>query len=268
MQSADIRPTVILNLRDILSGISIAGLLLPEAVAYASIGNLPPQAGVMALFAGLICYGLVGSSRFAVVSATSSSAAVLAAVTASIANGDTALRLLLSVGLILLTAVFFLVAGTARMGNASDFISKPVLRGFAFGLSIVIVLKQLPKMVDVHPLQGDMLHFVPELFGQLSRWNHSGLALGLAALGVLLILERFRKLPGTLVVLALGIGLARWIDLSAHGIQVVGPIRLELVAPSLPGLNRPEWMRLAELAVAMALVSSSGVLAPFVYPLF
>ena len=62
-------------LPDIISGISIAGLLLPEAVAYSSIGNLPPQAGVVALFAGLICYGLLGKSRFAIVAATSSHSA-------------------------------------------------------------------------------------------------------------------------------------------------------------------------------------------------
>ena len=63
--------------RDLVAGLSVAGLLLPEAVAYAGIGNMPPQAGVMALFVGLLCYGLLGSSRFAIVSATSSSAAVM-----------------------------------------------------------------------------------------------------------------------------------------------------------------------------------------------
>ncbi|PMZ50705.1 hypothetical protein C1X25_31025, partial [Pseudomonas sp. GW247-3R2A] len=68
---------------DVMAGVSIAGLLLPEAVAYSSIAALPPQAGVIALFAGLLCYGLFGTSRFAIVSATSSSAAVLAAATAT-----------------------------------------------------------------------------------------------------------------------------------------------------------------------------------------
>ena len=72
--------------QDLLAGLSIAGLLLPEAVAYSSIAALPPQAGVIALFAGLVCYGLFGTSRFAIVSATSSSAAVLAAATASLAG--------------------------------------------------------------------------------------------------------------------------------------------------------------------------------------
>lgn len=156
---------------DVIAGVSIAGLLLPEAVAFSWIGNLPPQAGVVALFAGLICYGLLGTSRFAIVSATSSSAAVLAAATASIAGGDAGLRLSLAVGLVTLTGVFFVLIGLARMGSITDFIAKPVLRGFAFGLAIVTILKQFATVVGVHPQHGDMPRFVPELLGQAARWN-------------------------------------------------------------------------------------------------
>ncbi|HMZ76106.1 MAG TPA: SulP family inorganic anion transporter [Rhodocyclaceae bacterium] len=239
---------------DLLAGVSLAGLLLPEAVAYSSIANLPPQAGVMALFAGLLAYGALGTSRFAVVSATSSSAAVLAAVTASLAGGDAVLRGALAGGMILLAGVFFVLAGLARMGNASDFISKPVLRGFAFGLALTIALKQLPKMVDVHPAQGDLLHFVPALFGHVADWNLAGLGLGGASLALLFVLERLRPVPGALVVTALGIVLARTVDLAAWGVDTVGPIRLHLAAPDLPDLSRAAWLRLAEVAVAMVLV--------------
>src|SRR2546427_4379485 len=84
------------------AGLSIAGLLLPEAVAYSGIAGLPPQAGVIALFAGLLAYGLLGTSRFAIVSATSSSAAVLLAATASMAGTSPQQRMLLGVGIVLL----------------------------------------------------------------------------------------------------------------------------------------------------------------------
>ena len=93
--------------QDVLAGLSIAGLLLPEAVAYSSIAALAPQAGVIALFAGLLCYGLFGTSRFAIVSATSSAAAVLAAATATMANGDPQLRSTLAVGLVAITALIY-----------------------------------------------------------------------------------------------------------------------------------------------------------------
>src|SRR5690606_22441385 len=104
-------------LADLIAGLAVAGLLLPEAVAYASIAGLPPRHGVVALLAGLLFYGLVGRSRFAIVSATSSSAAVLAAATAAMAPGDGSLKLAVASGLVLFTGLGFLGAGLARMGS-------------------------------------------------------------------------------------------------------------------------------------------------------
>jgi MFS superfamily sulfate permease-like transporter len=92
---------------DVAAGLSIAGLLMPEAFAYASIGNMPPQAGIVALFAGLVCYGLLGKSRFAIVSATSSSAAVLAAASLSFSNADINHHMALAFGLVIMTARYF-----------------------------------------------------------------------------------------------------------------------------------------------------------------
>ncbi len=102
---------------DVLAGLSIAGLLLPEAVAYSGIAGLPPQAGVIALLVGLACYGLLGRSRFAIVSATSSSAAVLAAGTLALAGSDQVSRAAIAATLVLLTGGCFLVAGFARLGG-------------------------------------------------------------------------------------------------------------------------------------------------------
>ena len=135
---------------DLVAGISMAGLLLPEAVAYAGIAGLPPQAGVLGLFAGLLVYGWIGRSRFAMVSATSSSAAVLGAATLSLAGPDAALRAALAAALVLATGLAFLAAGAMRLGSICSFISKPVLRGFSFGLALVIIAKQLPHLAGVH----------------------------------------------------------------------------------------------------------------------
>ncbi len=242
------------NLPDIIAGVSIAGLLLPEAVAYSSIGNLPPQAGVIALFAGLIVYGLLGKSRYAVVSATSSSAVVLAASTAALANGDPALRQVLAMGIIVLTGVVFLIAAAARFGNMSDFIAKPVLRGFSFGLAIVIIIKQLPTVVGVHPASSGVLPLALALLQQIADWNWWGFGTGAIALLLLTVLARFRRLPGALLVIALGVIASQHLQLQAHGVGLVGAINLELNAPSLPQLTSAEWLKLGELACAMVLV--------------
>ena len=239
---------------DLLAGLSIAGLLLPEAVAYSGIAGLPPQAGVVALLAGLVCYGLVGKSRFAVVSATSSSAAVLLSVTHTIAPDDGALRLILADGLILLTGVVFLIAGFARLGEASSFIAKPVLKGFTFGLAITIALHQMPKIVGVHPGGADIFHFTGQLLGGIAGWNMTGLAIAVAALVLLKVFSRWHAVPGTFVVIAAGIGLDLAGVTASHGVASVGPIHLSLKWPTVPDLSRTDWLRLSELSVAMVLI--------------
>ncbi len=250
-----------INWPDLIAGLSIAGLLLPEAVAYSSIANLPPQTGVIALFAGLLCYGWFGSSRFAIVSATSSSAAVMAAaitaMTAAMANGDPQLRMSLAIGLVMVTGLFFLLAGFLRLGGITAFIAKPVLRGFAFGLALVIIVKQFASMVNVHPAHNDMLRYVGALLAQSAHWNWVAVAIGAAALALLFLFSRIsflRYLPGGLVVIVLGVAAEKWLNLPQYGVELVGTIPLQLVMPSLPSLSYSDWMNLGELAIAMVMI--------------
>jgi MFS superfamily sulfate permease-like transporter len=239
---------------DLIAGLSLAGLLLPEAVAYSSIANLPPQAGVIALFAGLLCYGVFGTSRFAIVSATSSSAAVLAAASATMAGGDTSIRLVIAVALVLVTGLFFAFAGMVKAGSISAFIAKPVLRGFAFGLAIVIVLKQVASVVGVQPEHSDLLRFVIELTRHIDRWNWAAAAVALIAWGLLLLFARLPRVPGGLLVIVIGIAAEQWLNLGQYGIGLVGSIDLELTMPTLPSLSYSQWLRIGELGVAMVLI--------------
>lgn len=241
--------------RDALAGLSVAGVLLPEAVAYAGIGNMPPEAGVLALLAGLLSYGLLGGSRFAIVSATSSSAAVLLAATGSLAGPDVGLRLSLAVGLVLLTGGLFLVGAMARVGGVSAFIARPVLRGFAFGLAVVIILKQLPRLLGVTVHGRDVQEMVRLLWQQVGAWHWPSLFVGMAALGVLLVLKKHnRRWPAALIVMVLGIAGQHHGLLASWGVARVGDISVHLPSPDLPALTREHWLRLGELAVAMVLI--------------
>jgi len=239
---------------DIIAGLSLAGLLLPEAVAYSSIANLAPQAGVIALFAGLVCYGLMGTSRFAIVSATSSSAAVLAAASATMAGPDNGLRLVVTIALVMVTGLLFTFAGLARAGSISAFIAKPVLRGFAFGLAIVIIFKQIASVVGIHPQHSDLARFMLELFGQIGSWNWAAAAVAVIAWGLLLLFTRIPHLPGGLMVIVIGIAAGTWLNLSQYGVGLVGTIDLQLTAPTLPSLSYTQWLRIGELSVAMVLI--------------
>lgn len=239
---------------DLIAGLSLAGLLLPEAIAYSSIANLTPQAGVIALFAGLLCYGILGTSRFAVVSATSSSAAVLAAASATMSNGDPQLRVAVGGAMVLLAGLIFFAAGLARMGSISDFIAKPVLRGFAFGLAIVIILKQVASIVGAHPAHSDLPRFVAELFSTMATWNWPSALASVAALILLFLCARVPRLPGGLIVIVLGILSEKWLNLPEYGIALVGTINLQISKPSLPAFSYSEWLRIGELSVAMVMI--------------
>ncbi len=239
---------------DLIAGVSMAGLLLPEGVAYAGIAGLPPQAGMLALFAGLAVYGLIGRSRFALVSATSSSAAVLGAATLSLAGHDAALRAALAAGLVLATGLAFLAAGALRLGSICSFISRPVLRGFSFGLALVIILKQLPKLAGMRASADSAPAAAWELLAQWPQWNASALALGVAALVALKLLARLPRLPGALLVIAAGIAAAQGLGLAARGVAAVGRIDLALSAPSLPTLSQGQWVSIAELSLALVLL--------------
>ena len=241
-------------LADVVAGVSMAGLLLPEAVAYAGIAGMPPQAGVLALFAGLLVYGLIGRSRFAIVSATSSSAAVLGAATLSLGGHDAVLRTAFAAGLVLATGLAFLAAGAMRLGSICSFISKPVLRGFAFGLALVIIVKQCPKLTGTHPAADAAPAVAWQLLAQVAQWNWSAIALGVAALVGLKLLARLPRLPGALLVIAAGIAAAQGLALSAHGVAAVGRIDLALSVPALPALSQGQWVSIVELSLALVLL--------------
>jgi MFS superfamily sulfate permease-like transporter len=238
---------------DLIAGLSIAGLLLPEAVAYSSIAGLPPGAGVIALFVGLATYGLLGQSRYAIVSATSSSAAVLAAGSLALAGTDSISRTAVAATLVLLGGVCFLIAGAARLGGLSQLIARPVLRGYTFGLAFVIALKQLPHLLGVAGLHGD---FLPALLGQLivatPQLKPAALLAGAVALVLLFACERVKRLPGSLLVIALGVVASGW--LAARGVELTGEIKLAVALewPAWP--ESGQWVASVELAAALLLI--------------
>jgi len=237
---------------DLAAGLSIAGLLLPEAVAYSHLASLPPQAGVIALFTGLLCYGLIGRSRFAIVSATSSSAAVLASAMLALGVSGAAQRAALASLLVLGAGLAFVLCAALRLGAMSNLIARPVLRGYAFGLALVIAVRQWPTIAGMHTTSGGFFALIAELLRGLPSWQAPSLACGIAALLGLFALERVRRVPGALAVIIAGILAAPW--LGSHGVVLTGPIDL---TPALPQFALPEgthWPALVGFSLALMFI--------------
>lgn len=238
---------------DFLAALALAGLLLPEAVAYAGLAGLPAAAGIAGMFIGLVCYGLIGRSPFAVVTPTSSSAAVLAAATLALAGPELGVRLAFASLLVVAMGVAFLVAGGARFGALSNLIARPVLRGYAFGLALAIIVKQWPLIAAI-PATGT--GFFTSLFGALRAvhaWHGPSVATGLSALVALGVFGRVQRLPGSLLVIVTGALCAPW--LSAHGVALTGPLHFAL--GTLGGWRSPaggQWLPIVEYALALMFI--------------
>jgi MFS superfamily sulfate permease-like transporter len=239
---------------DLITGLSLAGLVLPEAVAYAGIAGVPPLSGLLAAMAGLVSYALLGSSRYAIVAATSSSAAVLAAALHSLSGVPDGHALALSAAMVLMTGVLFLVCSALRLGRMAQFIARPVVRGFALGLAVVITARQLVKACGIHTASTALGPMLVEFARRHAEWQLPSLLLAAAALLLLALLHRWPRLPATLLVIVLGIVAVPLMGAAGSGLALVGTIHLAGVHPQLPALSADEWFRASELAVALMLI--------------
>ena len=238
---------------DLIAGASIVGLMLPEAVAYAGIAGLAPQHAILAAVAGCLGYAVAGRSRFAIVSPTSSSAAILAA-TLAVMPGDADAKAALAAAVAVLVGGLFLLASVARLGGFAGFISRPVIRGFAFGLAVTIIIRQLPILVGTPVQAPDIFRLVVGLARAWPSWNLISVVIGLGALAVLLALKRRPGLPGAFLVLATGVGLSYTLGLSEQGVAVVGEIRIMPAWPSWPTISGTDFSHLAQLTLPLVLI--------------
>jgi len=238
---------------DLIAGMCVAGLMLPEAVAYAGIAGLAPQHAIFAGIAGCLAYAVAGRSRFAIVSATSSSAAILAATLAvmPLPAGDRAALAAIIVGF---AGLLFLIASAARLGGLTGFISRPVLRGFALGIALTIILHQLPIVTGAKIEAPDILIFCVAFLRSLPAWHLMSVATGGVALMLLLLLRRYPAIPGPFIVLIAGVAAARWFDLHDQGVALVGAVDTSLAWPSLPRLGWNDYSRLAQFTLPLVLI--------------
>lgn len=240
------------SIRDTLAGLSVAGLIVPEAVAYAGIAGLAPGRALAAGIAGGMAYVVFGRSRFAIVSPTSSSAVILAAALGTLAVAP-ATREAMATAMTLAVGLIFVGLAGFRLGSLAGFVSRPVLRGFAFGLAITIIAKQLPKLAGVALPPRPIAILLVDLMRQLPAWHWASVGLGVAALAALLAMRRMPGLPGAFIVILAGIALGSLVDLPGWGIAVAGPVPLAVPHPVLPD-RFDTWARIVQLAAPVTLI--------------
>jgi sulfate permease, SulP family len=240
---------------DVVAALTTWALVVPQAIAYAQIAGLPPQAGLFAAFAGLLGYGLFGTCRQLVVSPTSSTAAISAAIVAPVALGDATRYADLSAFLAMLVGVVLIALGLLRMGFVSRFIAAGVQVGFMFGLGLTIIVGQLPKLLGVPAGQGDFFGQAGDVAGRLGDVNLWTAAIGLGSLAVLLGLKRVAPgVPAALLVVVGGIAVVAVADLTARGVEVIGAVDGAFPLPAVPRVGWDELVGLLPGAIAVAII--------------
>ncbi len=236
---------------DTAAGITLAAYLLPAAIGDASLAGLPPEAGLYAcLFGGLI-FWLFCSSRQTAVTITSAISLVVGATVSELAGGDPARHAALAAGTALLVAAMGFLAYAVRAGAVVNFFSETVLVGFKLGVALFLASTQLPKLFGFAGSHGDFWERMAHFLRGLPQTNPVSLALGLAALGLLVLGKTaLKNRPVSLFVVVGGIVAAGVLHLGERGVAVLGVVPQGLPMPMLPQVNVSDLREILPLAMA------------------
>ncbi len=241
---------------DLVAGIAVAALLIPESMGYAGVAGVPTQVALYAALAACFAYAVTGGTSILVVGPASAVAALSASIVADLSQDMD--PVVVTAGLALVSGVLLVVAGVLRLGWIVNFISRPVLHAFIAGLSISIIIGQLDGLFGVE-VEGDsaVARLVHTVAG-IGRWQWLTVGIGVGAVVSLLLLERLvPKIPAAVVVVAIGIVLVVVFDLASRGVSVVGDIPQGLPSVGVPELSGIRWFELVAGGLSLILVGFS-----------
>jgi sulfate permease, SulP family len=235
---------------DVLAGVTLAALGIPEVLGYAKIAGMPVVTGLYTLLLPLAVFAVLGSSRHLVVAADSATAAILAAALAGLAVAGSPQYVRLAGLVALLAAGMLLLARAARLGFLANFLSRSVLVGFLAGVGIQVAAGQLPQMLGVPSGPRQTLPRLWDTVRALPDAHAADVAISAGVIVIVLAARRItRRIPGPLIAVILAIGVSRAADLASHGVAVVGPVPRGLPSLVLPALG---WHDAATLLGAAA----------------
>jgi high affinity sulfate transporter 1 len=246
---------------DVVAGLTAAAVVLPKAMAYATVAGLPVAVGLYTAFIPMILYALLGTSRVLSVSSTTT-LAILAGTQLGLVvpDGDPARLLTATATLTAMVGVFLMLAAVLRLGFVANFISTPVLTGFKAGIGLVIVLDQLPKLLGIHIEKAGFFRDILSVVHHLPETSLLTLAVAVATLVVLVGMERlWPRAPAPLVAVGGAIAASWLFSLQAKGVSIVG-----LIPQGFPSLTMPDASLVAQLvpgALGIALMSFTETIA-------
>ncbi len=246
---------------DVIAGLVAAAVVLPKAMAYATVAGLPVAVGLYTALVPMAIYALAGSSRVLSVSSTTTLAILTGTQLALVVpDGDPAKLLTATAALTALVGVMLMLAGVLRLGFVANFISTPVLTGFKAGIGLVIVLDQVPKVLGIHITKAGFFRDLFQVAHHIPETSLIVLAVAAATFAVLIGMERlWPHSPAPLVAVGGAIAASWFFGLEARGVSIVG-----MIPQGLPALTMPDVSLLEPLvpgALGIALMSFTETIA-------
>jgi high affinity sulfate transporter 1 len=246
---------------DVVAGLTAAAVVLPKAMAYASVAGLPVAVGLYTAFIPMVIYALLGSSPVLSVSSTTTLAILTGTqIGLAVPDGDPAQLITATATLAALVGMLLLLAAVLRLGFVANFISTPVLTGFKAGIGFVIVLDQVPKLLGIHISKQGFFADLLNVTQHIPQTSLLTLAVAVATFIVLIGMERmWPHSPAPLVAVGGGIAASWFFGLKALGVSTVG-----LIPQGLPALTWPDLALIEQLipgALGIALMSFTETIA-------
>ena len=253
-------------LKDIIAGIVLTTLLVPQGMAYAELAGLPPITGLYTSILCLLGYAVFGPSRILVLGPDSSLGPMIAATILPLiaAGGDAKRAVALASVMAIMVAAIMILAAVAKLGFIADLISKPTMIGYMNGLALTILIGQLPKLfgfkVDADGLIGEITGFVKGLaHGEAVG---AAAAVGIAGIALILVLQRWLpKVPAVLIMVVAAIAAATVFNLADHGVSLVGVLPKGFPPLTIPSVRLSDLGPLFAGALGIALVSLADTIS-------
>ncbi len=246
---------------DVIAGVTTAAVVIPKAMAMATVAGLPVELGLYTMLLPMAIYAVMGTSRRLSMSTTSTIGMLTgAALTEALPTGTQEEMIAATATLTLLVGAGLLVGSVLNLGRIANFISDPVLTGFKMGLGLVIVADQTPKLLGIHFAKAGFFRDLAALYRHIPETSVVTLYVGAATLVVIFLFQRFwPQGPGPLLAVAGGIGVSWLLALDQRGVPVVGHM-----PAGLPGFQLPGRQMIGQLwpaAIGIALMSFTETVA-------
>jgi SulP family sulfate permease len=241
--------------QDLIAGLTLAAIAIPEQMATARLGGFSPQVGFYAFIAGSFGFALLGANRFLSCGSDSTITPIFAGGLALLATAGSADHQALAAALALMVGIVLVAGGVFRLGGIANLLSTPVTVGFLAGIAVHILVSQMPGVLGLPSPQGPMLERIAMLARHVGEANVFTLGIGFGVLAVVAISETLSaRIPGALLGLVGATGAVILANLESKGVNVVGAVSGALPAPSLPDISLEQWARLVPLSLLIAVV--------------